>query len=174
MKIFIVGSDNINKLDYANELIALNDNLNICKYFTSESKFDGMLGEYKFNLSVEDIDLSFKNDVLLFIDYQDEYITGVTHEDFYNSDILNLSIEYFNLIPDQYLNCDNLIVWIDNKSNANKKALAEANYFLERVEEINIPLLYFINEDKKDIAKIVIDYIEGDEKCRKEILAEHN
>lgn len=174
MKTIIIGSDVIDKLEYANAIIALNDNLNICRYFTSESSFDGMIGEYKFSMSVDDIDLSFKNDALLFIDYRDEYITGIIHEDFENSDIVYMPIKYFNLIPDFLLENDILIVWIDNKSKNNVIDLSEANYFIERIEEMQIPLLYFINDTKELVSKVVIEYLEGDEISRKKLLEEYN
>lgn len=176
MKIFIVASENVNKLNYANALIALNDNLNICRYFVSEQS-DGLVGEYKFYMDIDDIKLSFKNNVLFLIDYRDEYITGITQEDFDASDIVCMSMEHFNMIPDFILPNEKLIVWIDSKgleSSLLKTQLAEADYFMERIEENNIPLLYFIEEGEDYIAKTVLNYIDGDEETRQEILDENS
>lgn len=177
MKIFIVGPENIDKLKYANALVAIDDNLNICKYFTSDRHFDGMIGEYLFHMDISDIELSFKNNVLYFIDYNDKKITGITYDDYESSDIIFINLNHFNMIPPFSLPVsDMILVWLDScEHNENlQKEMIETNYLYETIEENNIPYLYFINEDINDIINIVNNYINADEATRREILEENS
>lgn len=176
MKIFILGSSNINKLDYANSLIAINDDLNVCKAFSSNCPFEGKLSEYLYYMDIDDINLSFKNNALLYIDYSDEEISGITLDDFYASEIVNMSIDHFNMISDNNLPLDDmLIVWIDSKtSGVNvKKELANVKFLEERIENKNIPVLYFLNETTNEVAKLVNEYISGDKESRQKIIEEN-
>lgn len=172
MKVFIVGSETIDKLDIANEIIAQNDDFNICKTFTSKHEY---VGSYMFELDNEDIVLAWKNNVLLFLDYSDKKILGITLDDFKYSDIIPISTKHFNMIIDDVLvNNEILILWIDNKSKHSKDELIEVRYLQERIESFSLPMIYFIDEPKEEIARITIDYILGDEVQRKEILEENS
>lgn len=176
MKIFIVSSNHINKLDVANEIVALNDDLNICKSFTS-TMASGLIGEYMFNLDIDDIILSFKNNALLYIDYSDENVCGITLDDFNASDIVMISPEHFNSIPDDPISLNELvIIWLDSKfkSPNYKKDIIEVKYLQERIDNLSIPALYFCDEDKSTIAKTVLDYILADETTREEIILENS
>ena len=177
MKIFIVGPNNIDKLEYANSIIALNDNLNICRYFTSDKKFDGMIGEYIFHLDIDDIELSFKNNALFYIDYNDEEITGITFDDYNASDVIFMNTKHFNMLSNIHINRDNMLIVIldTNKHDENiKKEITEMNYLFERIDEMDLYYLYFINENKDNIANIILDYLNSDEEKRKEILEENS
>lgn len=177
MKIFIVGHKQLNKLDTANKIISLNDYLNICKTFTTEQN-SGMIGEYLFHLDEEDIILAFRNNSLLYIDYNDECISGMTIDDFDVSDIIPIDVKHFNSIPD-YLLTDKelLIIWIDSKNkeiSSDKKYIIEAKYLQERIDNLNMPVMYFIDEDNIDVAEIVIEYMNSDNERRLELVEENN
>lgn len=177
MKIFIVGHKQLNKLDIANKIISLNDYLNICKTFTTEQS-DGMIGEYLFHLDEEDIILAFRNNSLLYIDYNDEQISGMTIDDFDVSDIIPIDIKHFNSIPD-YLLSDKelLIIWVDSKAkyiSSDKKYIIEAKYLQERIDNLNIPTMYFIDDDNINIANIVIEYMNSNDDERMELVKENN
>lgn len=176
MKIFIVAPEHINKLDIANEIVALNDDLNICKSFTSLTT-EGLIGEYMFSLDVDDIILSFKNNALLYIDYSDENISGITLDDYNAADIIVISPEHFNSITDDSISSNEvLIVWLDSKekSPTHKKDMIEAKYLQERIDNFSIPVLYFCDEDKTEVAKTILDYLLADETTREEIIMENS
>lgn len=177
MKIFIVGPSNINKLDYANSFIEINDNYNICRHFISDKKFDGMIGEYIFHMDIDEINIAFKNNAFYFIDYNDENITGITFDDYYSSNIICVDMYHFNLIPTFLFEKEEiLIVWLDSKSNEINvsKEIVETKYFLETIENMNIPYLYFLNEDTNIVRNIVLEYIDSDEETKQQILEENN
>lgn len=174
MKIFIVAPEHINKLDIANEIVALNDDLNICKTFTN---IGGIITENVFELDIDDIILSFKNNALLFLQYSEEIIKGITLDDYNSSDIITLNTEHFNMINDEpFINDEILIVWLDSKekSEQHSKDIIESKYLQERIDNFNIPFLYFCDENKKDIAKIVLSYLLADDETREEIQQENS
>lgn len=172
MKVFIVGSENTDKLDIAKEIVAQYDDLNICKTFTSNHEY---VGSYMFSLDNEDIKLSWKNNVLLFLDYSNDKILGITLDDFKESDIIPIATKHFNMIIDSILEHNEiLILWVDSKSKHSNKELIEVKYLEERIETFSLPMIYFIDESKEEIARITIDYILGDEVQRKEILEENS
>ena len=103
MKTFIVAPNHINKLDLANNIVALNDNINICKSFTSDIKAKGIVGQYKFGLDIDNILLAFKNNALLYLDFRDEEVSGLTLDDYDASDIIVITTAHFNDVPDIYL-----------------------------------------------------------------------
>lgn len=176
MKIFVVGEKRLNKLDIANTIVSKNDDLNICKSFTTEQN-PGMIGEYMFCLDEEEIILSFRNNVLLYIDYSDKHITGITIDDFNMSDIIPIDIKHFNSIPDYLIeNEELLILWIDSKNkeiSSDKKYVIEAKYLQERVDNLNFPMMYFLDENLDDIANLAIEYMNSNEENR-EILVQEN
>lgn len=176
MKIFIIAPEHINKLDIANEIVALNDDLNICKTFTSMTS-SGLIGEYLFTLDVDDIILSFKNNALLFIDYSDDRILGITLDDYNAADIIPIRTDHFNAIPDDPIsNNEVLIVWLDSKekSPTHKQDLIETKYLQERIDNFSLPVLYFCDEDKTDIAKTILEYLLADDTMREEIIFENS
>ena len=177
MKIFIVGPSYIDKLDYANAIVAINDDLNICKYFTSQSNIEGMVGQYLFYMDIDDINLSFKNNALALIDYRDELITGITQDDFDVSDIVFINTEHFNLLPDILLPQDStLIIWLDTKisNDLKNKELIEIKYLVERLDNLELPMLYFLDEERDKVAEDVIEYLNANEEERKKIIEENN
>lgn len=177
MKIFIVAPEHINKLNIANEIIALNDDLNICKSFTSNTNKQGLIGEYLFGLDIDDVILSFRNNALLFLHYSEENVLGITLDDFNSSDIIPIRTDHFNMIIDDIIEQnDILIVWLDTKEKTenHKKDLIECKYLQERIDNFSLPVLYFCDEDKTEIAKIILEYLLADETTREEILEENS
>ena len=177
MKIFIVAPEHINKLDIANEIVALNDDLNICKTFTSVSNEAGLIGEYMFSLDIDDVVLSFRNNALLFLHYSEENVLGITLDDFISSDIIPIRTDHFNMIIDDHISQNEcVIVWIDSKQKSpnHKQDMIEARYLQERIDNFSLPVLYFCDENKKDIAKIILEYFLADENTREEIIEENS
>jgi hypothetical protein len=176
MKTFIVGSDNLNKLEIAKELTSLNDDLNICKSFIAKNIDDEKLQEYIFTLDEEDIVLAFKNNALLYIDYSQHNISGITLDDFSVSDIIPISFKHFNSIVDEPLiENEVLIIWIDikEKRESHNVDVIESRFVQERIDSLNLPCLYFCGESSKEIAEIVFNYLTGNDEVRKEIIEEN-
>ena len=70
-KIFITGSNKINKFDYAKAIMDKDDDLSISQVFTNDEKYKDITNEYVYYLDPIDIDLSYKNNAFLFINAKD-------------------------------------------------------------------------------------------------------
>lgn len=176
MKIIIVGIQNINKIDIAKYIIEHNDEFSIVPSFTSDESYkDKISDNYIYYLDPNIIDLSYKNNAFLFVETKDYISKGVTCDDFYNNDILCVSLEEFNNIIDKELtNNENIIVWVDTKYHDSynvKKEIRETKYLLERLNNYNY--LYFLDETSEYINEIVLKYINGKESVRKYLLEEY-
>lgn len=173
MKIIITGINKIDKLDIA-KYIADNNDLSIVPSFTSDDTYKGKISDrYIYYLSPNTIDLSYKNNAFIYIQTKNYLTTGVTCDDYYNNDILCVSIEEFNNIIDAELT-DTLVIWLDTKFHNNeniKFELNETKYLVERLNKIKY--LYFLDESKDLINNIIYKYINSDELIRKDLLEEY-
>ena len=175
LKTFIVCLDKEKALNVAKDIVKSNDELSIAPQFTTNVEYKDEANEnYVSYLDVNTVNLSYKNNALLYIK-TDKYIsTGITIDDFYNNDICYLSVEEFNLIPEIiFKKYDILVVWVDTKNHKtiSNSDLIEINYFNTFITTINY--LYFL-ETEIDIHNIIIEYIFGDEEHRKYLLEENN
>jgi len=175
LKTFIVCLDKEKALSIAKDIIRTNDELSIIPRFTTNTEYKDEINEnYIYYLDVNTVNLSYKNNALLYIK-TDKYISsGITTDDFYNNDICYLTVEEFNLIPEViFRKYDILIVWIDTKNHKaiSNVDLIEINYFNTFITTNNY--LYFL-ETEKDIHNTILDYIMGDEEKRKYLLEENN
>ena len=179
MKVFLISPKHIDKLSIAKEVVALDDNINICKRFTSNIEDKNELSNFRFFMDVDDTILAFKNNVLLYLEYRDDNVSGITLDDYEASDIILIDSNHFNEIPDIYLaNKELLFITLYSKTNKNdetkKQDIIEDQYIQDRSLELNIPIIYFIDEAATDIANIIIDYIKGDEEIRERIIQENS
>ena len=99
------------------------------------------------------------------------------HSDLYSKDIFVLDFLDFNNISERMLNEFNnkLFVWLDTKEkNKDIEDLEESKFAYER--SLNFPLLYFVDENIEDIAKIILRYIDTNcsEKERQEIIEQNS
>ena len=175
LKTFIVCLDKEKALNVAKDIVKSNDELSIAPQFTTNVEYKDEANEnYVSYLDVNTVNLSYKNNALLYIK-TDKYIsTGITIDDFYNNDICYLSVEEFNSIPEIiFKKYDILVVWVDTKNHKtiSNSDLIEINYFNTFITTINY--LYFL-ETEIDIHNIIIEYIFGDEEHRKYLLEENN
>jgi len=175
LKTFIVCLDKEKALNVAKDIVKSNDELSIAPQFTTNVEYKDEANEnYVSYLDVNTVNLSYKNNALLYIK-TDKYIsTGITIDDFYNNDICYLSVEEFNSIPEIiFKKYDILVVWVDTKNHKtiSNSDLIEINYFNTFITTINY--LYFL-ETEINIHDIIIEYIFGDEEHRKYLLEENN
>lgn len=181
-KVYIVSPSDLVPLDVAIAMSELNDEFVIASTFDTDSEFSMTSEKYKYYISNDQLDLDYKNNALLYVITnsitQNSY--GIAIDEFYNSNIIPLSIKAFNTIsPSLYE--DSLIVWVDSKWDNMMKRIdkellnIDIKYFMDITSHHKDQLLYFSSiEDKESIAKIVNDYIEGDEEQRREIVSENS
>ena len=175
LKTFIVCLDEQKALNIAKDIVKTNDELSIIPIFTTNTDYKGEVNEnYIYYLDVNTVNLSYKNNALLYIK-TDKYISsGITIDDFYNNDVCYLTVEEFNSIPEViFRKYDILVIWVDTKNHKaiSNSDLIEINYFSTFITTINY--LYFL-ETEEDIHNTILDYIFGDEEKRKYLLEENN
>lgn len=175
LKTFIVCLDKDKALNVAKDIIKINDELTIIPRFTTNTEYKGEINEnYIYYLDVNTVNLTYKNNALLYIK-TDKYIsTGITIDDFYNNDICCMTVEEFNSIPEIiFKKYETLIIWIDTKNNKgiSNSDLIEINYFSTFINSIDY--LYFL-ENEVDIHNTILEYIFGDGEKRKYLLEENN
>lgn len=175
LKTFIVCLDKQKASDIAKDIIKTNDELSIIPRFTTDSEYKNEVNEnYIYYLDVNTVNLSYKNNALLYIKTNKYISNGITIDDFYNNDICYLTIEEFNSIPEIiFKKYDILIVWVDSKNHKSisNTDLIEINYFSSFVNTNKY--LYFL-EDENNIHDVILEYIFGDEEKRKYLLEENN
>ena len=177
-KIIIIGPKHTNKMGLAQELISINDDLEVCPTYTTELEFkDKVTDEFFTYMSNEDVKLGYKNNSFIYVTSYNEYSKGMLHSDLYNKDIFVLDFLDFNNMSERMLNEFNnkLFIWLDTKEkNKDIEDLEESKFSYER--SLNSPLLYFVDENIEDIAKIVLRYIDTNcsEKERQEIIEQNS
>lgn len=175
LKTFIVCLDKEKALNVAKNIVRINDELSIIPRFTTDTEYKDEVNEnYIYYLDVNTVNLSYKNNALLYIKTNKYISSGITIDDFYNNDICYLTVEEFNSIPEIiFKKYDILVVWIDTKTHKaiSNSDLIEINYFNTFITTINY--LYFL-ENETDIHNTILEYIFGDEEKRNYLLEENN
>lgn len=177
LKIIITGAKSIDKFEIAKKLVELNDNLSIAPTFTSDKEYEKIISDnFMYYMSSEEVDLAFKNNVVLYINTVLNISHGITLDSFYNNDIFVMDIEDFNNISDHNItNKDLLVVWVDSKHYDNhddkKNDLIEAKYLEERLE--TMPYLYFLDSGEEEIATVINDYLNADDEKKIAICLEN-
>ena len=176
-KIFITGPNNIDKLSIAKLLVEKNDDLSIAERFTNNDEYINKENdEYIYYLSTQEIDLSYKNNAMLFVNTENYISIGITLDSYYNNDICIMSLCEFNNISDVIFKSelnDIIVIWLDSdvKETLNKQDLNESQFLEERLSlDSNIKYMYFYNEDPEYIVNTILEYYDGDEIKRNEFL----
>jgi len=175
LKTFIVCLDKEKALNVAKDIVKINDELSIIPRFTTDTEYKDEVNEnYIYYLDVNTVNLSYKNNALLYIKTNKYISSGITIDDFYNNDVCYLTVEEFNSIPEIiFKKYDILVVWVDTKNHKaiSNSDLIEINYFNTFITTINY--LYFL-ENEIGIHNTILEYIFGDEEKRKYLLEENN
>lgn len=174
-KIFIVCLNKPLALEIAKAIIYKDDNYTICPMFTTDKAYDNEINEnYEIYLDVATVNLSYKNNSLLFIKTNKYISSGITIDDFYNNDICIMDINEYNLISENiFKKYDIITVWIDTKNHKSisNSDLIEINYFTNFLSNINY--LYFL-ENESNIDITILEYINADDEKKKIILEENS
>ena len=177
-KIIIIGPKHVNKIELAQTLVSINDDLEICPTYTTQLEYkDKITDEFFTYISNEDVKLGYKNNSFIYVTSYNEYSKGMLHSDLYNRDIFVLDFIDFNNMSEKMFNefQNKLFIWLDTKQkNIDLEDLEESKFSFKR--SINFPLLYFVDENAEDIARIILRYIDANctEEEREEILVQNS
>lgn len=170
-KIIITGFTDVD-IDYLiKQIIYINDDLNIISKFTTNIQDESFYNKY---IDPMTINLSFKNNVLLYISTINYISSGITIDDFINGDICYIDVKNFNNIPDKILNeFDILVIWLDSNNikltNIDK---IESKFFQERINKLKY--MYFLNDNISKICNTIFEYLNGDEEIKNKLLEENS
>jgi len=172
MKIFIIGHSNINVDDIGIKLQEKNDNLVLSRKFTTVKDYkDAPENSLYYFLDKTTVNISYKNNSIIYVDTIDNDSIGITYDDYYNSDIFCMNLRQFNMLSQSFINKveDMLVVWVDNKNTKHlQEDIYEAGYVEERIYDLNY--IYFLDEDIDTMLNVINEYVCGNEEQRKDIL----
>lgn len=177
-KIIIIGPKHVNKIELAQALVSINDDLEICPTYTTQLEYkDKITDEFFTYISNEDVKLGYKNNSFIYVTSYDEYSKGMLHSDLYNKDIFVLDFVDFNNMSEKIFNefQNKLFIWLDTKQkNTDLEDLEESKFSFKRSK--NFPLLYFVDENVEDIVRIILRYIDVNctEEEREEIMEQNS
>ena len=177
-KIIILGPKHVNKIELAQALVSINDDLEICPTYKTTLEFkDKITDEFVTYISNEDVKLGYKNNSFIYVTSYDEYSKGMLHSDLYNKDIFVLDFVDFNNMSEKMFNefQNKLFIWLDTKrKNTDLEDLEESKFSFKRSK--NFPLLYFADENIEDIVRIILRYIDVNctEEEREEIMEQNS
>lgn len=161
-KIIIIGPKHVNKIELAQALVSINDDLEICPTYTTQLEYkDKITDEFFTYISNEEVKLGYKNNSFIYVTSYDEYSKGMLHSDLYNKDIFVLDFVDFNNMSEKIFNefQNKLFIWLDTKQkNPDLEDLEESKFSFKRSK--NFPLLYFVDENVEDIVRIILRYID--------------
>ena len=184
MKIYIISTDIEKSLECAIMLKKLNDALIIANNFTTDYECASidMSNKYSYYISETQLNLDFKNNSLLYVltNSENQNSIGMSLYEFYNADIIPISILAFNTIKEENLR-DSLIVWMDVKMNRNKYStteyqthMIESKYLMNSINKFEDCFMYFgPNECTEDCISIINEYINADDDRKVEIIKEN-
>lgn len=137
-------------------------------------RFNSGLDEYSnFNLDFQEVVMAYKNNAIFScITDINNITTGITMDEYYNSNVIYLSVAELMNVPDHKLtNC--LIVWIDSdKWSCSSEDISIAT----NMEKIiyNCEYLYFLKNELDVAVKTICRYIDSDIEERQNILEENS
>lgn len=172
MKIFIIGHSKINVDEIGIKLQQKNDNLTLSRKFTTIKDYeDAPANSLYYFLDKTAVNISYKNNSVIYVDTIDNDSIGITYDDYYNSDIFCMNLRQFNMLSQSFINNvdDMLVVWVDSKNEKHyQEDIYEAGYVEERIYDLNY--MYFLDENIDTITDIINEYIIGNENTRSSLL----
>lgn len=170
-KIIITGITKLDVDKLMNKIIHTDDSMNIIPKFTTNKDDESFYNKY---LDVMTVNLSVKNNSLIYISTINYISTGITTDDFLNNDVCFIDMKNFNNIPDKiFKDFDILVIWLDSKevtlSNSDK---IESKFFQERI--MNLKYMYFLDDNLHTINEQIFRYLKADEEEKKNILEENS
>lgn len=152
----------------------VSDELNrLCDLRIAE-RFNSGLDEYSnLNLDFQEVVMAYKNNAIFScITDINNITTGITMDEYYNSNVIYLSVAELMNVPDHKLtNC--LIVWVDgDKWSCSSEDISIATN-MEKIIH-NCEYLYFLKNELDVAVKTICRYIDSDIEERQNILEENS
>ena len=168
-KIILVDTDSsLASVRYIADDLNRKCDLKIAERFNSGT--DGQGGIF---LDFPEVVVAYKNNAMFScITDIDNNTTGITMDEYYNSNIIYLSVAELMNVPDHKLtNC--LIVWIDSdKLSCSSEDISIATN-MEKIIQ-NCEYLYFLKNELDKVIATICRYIDGDIEERQNILEENS
>ena len=150
------------------------DDLNkFCDLKIAERFNSGLDVQGGISLDFPEVVVAYKNNAIFScITDADNNTTGITMDEYYNSNIIYLSVAELMNVPDHKLtNC--LIVWIDSdKLSCSTEDISIATN-MEKIIQ-NCEYLYFLKNELDKVIATICRYIDGDIEERQNILEENS
>ena len=150
------------------------DDLNkFCDLKIAERFNSGLDVQEGISLDFPEVVVAYKNNAIFScITDADNNTTGITMDEYYNSNIIYLSVAELMNVPDHKLtNC--LIVWIDSdKLSCSTEDISIATN-MEKIIQ-NCEYLYFLKNELDKVIATICRYIDGDIEERQNILEENS
>ena len=152
----------------------VSDELNrLCDLRIAERFNSGLNENSNLNLDFQEVVMAYKNNAIFScITNIDNLTTGITMDEYYNSNVIYLSVAELMNVPDHKLtNC--LIVWIDSdKWSCSSEDITIATN-MEKIIH-NCEYLYFLKNELDVAVKTICRYIDSDIEERQNILEENS
>lgn len=159
-KIFIIFHNIYTLNQILEKLQKIDIDYNICDKFTTDINMEdsSYACSYTYINQIE-INKALKNNSLLYIVTNEYVSTGITSDDFENSNIFCLSYKEFNNISDLiFKKYDIMTIWIDSKKEIN---MIDTKYEIplieKRLESINYE--YFLDTETQKIITYIEDFL---------------
>ena len=168
-KIILVDTDSsLASVRYIADDLNRKCDLKIAERFNSGLDIQGGI-----TLDFPEVVVAYKNNAIFScITDADNNTTGITMDEYYNSNIIYLSVEELMNVPDHKLtNC--LIVWIDSdKLSCSTEDISIATN-MEKIIQ-NCEYLYFLKNELDKVIATICRYIDGNIEERQNILEENS
>lgn len=152
----------------------VSDDLNrLCDLRIAE-RFNSGLDEYsKLSLDFQEVVMAYKNNAIFScVTDTDNSTTGITMDEYYNSNVIYLSVaELMNVSDHKLTNC--LIVWIDSDKHSCSSEDISIATNMEKIIH-NCEYLYFLKNELDVAIKTICRYIDSDKEERQNILEENS
>lgn len=173
IKIIIIGIEDLDVYEYVMQMLEKNNELVAAKKFTTDIE-EYNEGKYPIYLDLMNLNLAYKNNALLYVTTENNISHGVTIDEYYASDIIDMSIKEFNLVADYTFGENIIICWLDKSKvhDYTKLNLNEIRILENRLQELNY--LYFLNTTPDEFANIVNKYLNANDDEKKNLLEEYS
>lgn len=176
-KIFFILPQSKSISDFNEAIDMINNDIIVSKQFTDNINYKDIENiDGKYYLDGNTITSSIKNNSILYINTMDNFLYGVTIDDFYNSDIIPMSLGNFNDISTNFIDKYHdsiIIVWYDTKMHTDSKQLKreinESEFLLNKINQFNYKFVYFLDNSYNEVATVLNTLITGNDNQRAEI-----
>lgn len=181
-KILFLLPSNKNIIDFIKEIDNVNSDIVISNRFIDDIQYkDSENIDGFYYLDTTTITSSIKNNSILYITYMNDKMCGVTIDDFYNADVIPMSVYNFNDISSNFLGKyidDIVIVWYDTQNHSKgkelKREINETQFLMDKIDTIGYKYVYFLDDEPTLVSDIINKIIIGTDEERQEIFENYS